>query len=116
MFCDLLTFFLFHHLLFLQPLREELARFFFSQVVSAVDFCHTRGVVHRDLKLDNVLLDNQGNVKVTDFGHAGIFQKGWDIFQTQLVGGLSHIAPEQVCRRRRIRGRGRRRGRGRGKG
>jgi serine/threonine protein kinase len=48
-------------------------------------------------KLENLLLDNEGNLKITDFGHAGIFPKGWDIFSTSLVGSLWHLAPEQLA-------------------
>jgi len=42
------------------------------------------------------MLSNTAEVKISDFGHAGIFQKGWDIFSTSLVGGMSHISPEQI--------------------
>ena len=55
-----------------------------------------KGICHRDLKLDNILLFDNKNIKITDFGHAGIFSEGWDLFQTALVGGITHIAPEQV--------------------
>jgi len=51
--------------------REDVARRYFRQLVSAVDFCHGRGVFHRDLKLENLLLDEAGNLKVADFVRAG---------------------------------------------
>lgn len=49
-------------------LREDAARSYFQQLISAIDFCHSRGVYHRDLKPENLLLDEEGNLKVTDFG------------------------------------------------
>lgn len=41
-------------------------------------------------------MDNNGNLKITDFGQARIFKKGWDLFSTQLVGSLYHLSPEQI--------------------
>jgi len=78
------------------PLKEDVARFYFLGLLDAVKYCHTVGVVHRDLKLENVLLDNNGNVKVADFGHAGIFSTGWDLFSTGMMGSLGHLSPEQI--------------------
>ncbi|PRP84078.1 SNF-related serine/threonine-protein kinase [Planoprotostelium fungivorum] len=79
------------------PLAEEVARYYFVQLVKAVHYCHSVGVVHRDLKLENLLLDNDGELKVADFGHAGIFSPGWDVFSTGMVGSLWHISPEQLA-------------------
>ena len=49
-------------------LKEEVARKYFQQLISAVDFCHSRGVTHRDLKPENLLLDENEDLKVSDFG------------------------------------------------
>ncbi|MQL68561.1 hypothetical protein Taro_000807 [Colocasia esculenta] len=49
-------------------LLEDTARHYFRQLISAVDFCHSLGVYHRDLKLENLLIDDGGDLKVADFG------------------------------------------------
>ncbi|CAN0919750.1 CBL-interacting serine/threonine-protein kinase 5 [Linum grandiflorum] len=49
-------------------LDEDVARKYFQQLISAIDYCHSRGVSHRDLKPENLLLDENGNLKVSDFG------------------------------------------------
>jgi serine/threonine-protein kinase SIK3 len=55
---------IFDHLVTHGRMKEEEASRIFSQLVSAVDFCHRKGVVHRDLKAENVLLDADMNIKV----------------------------------------------------
>jgi len=79
-----------------RPMTESAARFYFTQLIDGLSYCHEQCVCHRDLRIENLMLDNKGDLKITDFGHAGIFQQGWDVFQTMLVGSLSHLAPEQV--------------------
>ena len=49
-------------------LEENQAKYLFKQVMLGVDYMHKNGVVHRDLKLDNILLDSHGNIKIGDFG------------------------------------------------
>jgi serine/threonine protein kinase len=78
------------------PFDEDLARYYFTKLLDGLTYCHEKGVCHRDLRLENLLLDNSGNLKISDFGQAGIFKKGWDIFSTQLVGSLYHLSPEQI--------------------
>jgi serine/threonine protein kinase len=81
----------------IQPFSDDVARHFFRQVLLGVRFCHSKNVRHRDLKLENILLDMDGlTCKVCDFGHAGISSQGWDMFSTGLVGSLFHITPEQL--------------------
>eukprot|EP00871_Galdieria_phlegrea_P003675 jgi/Galph1/4308/GphlegSOOS_G2958.1 len=81
---------------YVEPLNESAARFYLRQLFEGLGYCHERGVAHRDLRLDNLMLDNDGNLKITDFGHAGVFKKGWDLFSTTLVGSLYHLSPEQI--------------------
>ena len=55
---------IFDHLVANGRMKEEEAARVFAQIVSAVDYCHRKGVVHRDLKAENVLLDTEMNIKV----------------------------------------------------
>ncbi|CAI0452569.1 unnamed protein product [Linum tenue] len=56
-------------------LREVAARKYFQQLVTAVDFCHSRGVYHRDLKPENLLLDASQVLKVSGFGWSALPQQ-----------------------------------------
>ena len=49
-------------------LEEEIAKFYLAEVVLALEYLHSKGIVHRDLKPDNLLLDGNGHIKLTDFG------------------------------------------------
>ncbi|KAJ6715807.1 CBL-INTERACTING SERINE/THREONINE-PROTEIN KINASE 3 [Salix koriyanagi] len=54
---------------------EDEARGYFHQLINAVDYCHSRGVFHRDLKPENLLLNANGNLKVSDFGLSALSQQ-----------------------------------------
>lgn len=57
-------------------IEEDEARQIFEQILSAVSYCHGKGIVHRDLKLDNIMIDKNKKVKVIDFGLSTQFQPG----------------------------------------
>lgn len=78
-------------------LREDMARVYFQQLISAIDFCHSRGVYHRDLKPENLLLDEDGNLKVTDFGLSAFSEhlKQDGLLHTT-CGTPAYVAPEVI--------------------
>jgi len=75
-------------------LEEEEAREIFVQLADAVNFCHMNNIIHRDLKLENILFESteSKNIKVVDFGIAGFYsnQKGSE----SSAGSLRYMAPE----------------------
>jgi 5'-AMP-activated protein kinase catalytic alpha subunit len=56
--------------------NDDEARFYFRQLVEAVQFCHDQDVCHRDLKPENLLLDDTGNLKISDFGLSNFYEGG----------------------------------------
>ncbi|KAK3015330.1 hypothetical protein RJ639_007273 [Escallonia herrerae] len=74
---------------------EDLSRRYFQQLVSAVGYCHSRGVFHRDLKPENLLLDENWDLKVTDFGLSAVTdQIRPDGLLHTLCGTPAYVAPE----------------------
>ncbi|XP_032828237.2 NUAK family SNF1-like kinase 1 [Petromyzon marinus] len=77
-----------------RPLRETEARRLFRQIVSAVHHCHKSGVVHRDLKLENILLDESGNIKIADFGLSNLYAH--DRYLSTFCGSPLYASPEII--------------------
>lgn len=73
-------------------IREDLARTWTSQITSAVGYMHELDIAHRDLKLENLLIDSSNNIKLCDFGFVREAATG-DLSQTY-CGSKSYAAPE----------------------
>ena len=66
-----------------------------TQIIEALNYCHEKGIVHRDVKLENVLIDNKMNVKLTDFGLCAVKETEYDIFSS-VLGTVRYSAPELI--------------------
>ncbi|KAH8109952.1 CAMK/CAMKL/CHK1 protein kinase [Phellopilus nigrolimitatus] len=78
-------------------LEEEIAQFYFNQLVAGLNYIHKQGVAHRDLKPENILLDVAGRLKISDFGLCAVFrhkESGQMRLLTERCGSLPYVAPE----------------------
>ena len=87
---------LFDHILAHRYLREKDACKLFAQLISGVWYIHQKKIVHRDLKLENLLLDRHRNVIITDFGFANRFEHRSDDLMQTSCGSPCYAAPELV--------------------
>lgn len=76
-------------------LKEHAACRLFAQLISGVHYMHSKGLVHRDLKLENLLLDKNENLLITDFGFVNEFNHKNELMKTS-CGSPCYAAPELV--------------------
>ncbi|KAI2608002.1 hypothetical protein GGR54DRAFT_391815 [Hypoxylon sp. NC1633] len=73
-------------------LKEKQARKFSRQIASALDYCHRNSIVHRDLKIENILISKTGDIKIIDFGLSNLFAPRGHL--KTFCGSLYFAAPE----------------------
>ncbi|KAF9161238.1 serine/threonine-protein kinase KIN2 [Actinomortierella ambigua] len=73
-------------------LKEKHARKFARQIASALDYCHRNSIVHRDLKIENILISKSGNIKIIDFGLSNLYSTRSHL--STFCGSLYFAAPE----------------------
>lgn len=83
---------LFSHLRRVGKFPNDVAKFYAAEIILAMEYLHSKNIVYRDLKPENVLLDNEGHVKITDFGFAKkVLDRTWT-----LCGTPEYLAPEII--------------------
>ncbi|KAF7360239.1 Non-specific serine/threonine protein kinase [Mycena venus] len=87
---------LFDHILAHRYLKERDAAKLFAQLISGVWYMHQKNIVHRDLKLENLLLDRHRNLIITDFGFANHFNRTTNDLMETMCGSPCYAAPELV--------------------
>ncbi|CAH6719837.1 serine/threonine-protein kinase Kin4p [[Candida] jaroonii] len=87
---------LFDYILHHKYLKENVAKKFFAQLVSGVDYLHSKGLIHRDLKLENLLLDKNKNIIITDFGFVNSYNQNRNDLMKTSCGSPCYAAPELV--------------------
>ncbi|KNA15023.1 hypothetical protein SOVF_102020 [Spinacia oleracea] len=79
---------------------EDLSRRYFHQLISAVGYCHSRGVYHRDLKPENLLLNENWDLKISDFGLSAVKdQTKSDGMLHTMCGTPAYVAPEILAKK-----------------
>jgi serum/glucocorticoid-regulated kinase 2 len=88
---------LYHYLSDGGRFEEARARFYAAEIASALDYMHARGIVYRDLKPENLILDRDGHIRITDFGLSKEGVQGDTI--TSICGTPEYLAPEILRKR-----------------
>ena len=77
-------------------IRWQEAVHFTSQILMALECAHEKGIIHRDIKPQNIMLLQDGTIKVADFGIARFLQSETQTMTDKAIGSVHYIAPEQA--------------------
>ena len=78
------------------PLKWQEALHFIAQILRALDHAHSRGIIHRDIKPQNILVLRDGSIKVADFGIARLTSSAQATLTQEALGSVHYISPEQA--------------------
>lgn len=77
-------------------MTEEKSRYYFQQIILAIEYCHKLKIIHRDLKPENILVDKKNNcIKVSDFGLSTCIKTNDELLQ-DTAGTTNYLAPEVI--------------------
>jgi serum/glucocorticoid-regulated kinase 2 len=80
-------------------MSEKQAKFYFAEILEALQYLHDNDILYRDLKPENIVLDEHGHVKITDFGLSKVDFKGEDRAYS-FCGSPEYMAPEMLATER----------------
>jgi 5'-AMP-activated protein kinase catalytic alpha subunit len=80
-------------------LEEPIAKFIFKQVIAGLGYIHSLKIIHRDIKLENILIDNEGVVKIADFGISHEIKPEQKAVK-DICGTVAYMAPEMILRQK----------------
>jgi serine/threonine protein kinase len=75
--------------------EENVVKFYSAQMIIAIGYLHSKGIVHRDLKLENILVDQKGYIKIIDYGLAKMLKDSEE--STSFCGTPEYLAPEMIA-------------------
>ena len=77
-----------------RKLSEKTSKFLFRQIIQGIKYIHSKNIVHRDIKLENILIDLNNNIKICDFGISKIFDNENNMILFDKCGTPMYMAPE----------------------
>jgi serum/glucocorticoid-regulated kinase 2 len=84
----------FFHLNRLRRFTEEQAKFYFSEILLGIEYLHSKNVVYRDIKPENILIDIDGHIRIADFGLSKVIPKRTKSYS--FCGSPEYMSPEML--------------------
>ena len=78
-------------------MNENMAKFYFLQILYGIEYLHSKSIIYRDLKPENILIDADGNCKIVDFGLSKKIDRKTKTFS--YCGSAEYMAPEMLLKK-----------------